>query len=235
MIKQEIDPKVAPGEHIMEIKVKEPKAVVVPPAVPEEVKVVKKRESIRASLLMIKQEIDPKVAPGEHIMEIKVKEPKAPVPVTVPEPAEPVVVKKRESIRKSLLLIKQEIDPKVAPGEHIMEIKVKEPKAAVVAAVVEPAEPVVVKKRESIRKSLLLIKQEIDPKVAPGEHIMEIKVKEPKAAVVAAVVEPAEPVVVKKRESIRKSLLLMKQEIDPNVPPGEHIMEIKVKDTKIAA
>ena len=202
-------------------------------AVPE-VRVPKPRASIRASLLMIKQEIDPKVAPGEHIMEIKVKEPKA-VVVPPPVPEEVKVVKKRESIRKSLLMIKQEIDPKVAPGEHIMEIKVKEPKVAVLETVPEPAEPVVVKKRESIRKSLLLIKQEIDPKVAPGEHIMEIKVKEPKVAVVAPVVEPAEPVVVKKRESIRKSLLLMKQEIDPNVPPGEHIMEIKVKDTKIAA
>jgi hypothetical protein len=230
MIKQEIDPKVAPGEHIMEIKVKEPKVVVVPPPVPEEVKVVKKRESIRASLLLIKQEIDPKVAPGEHIMEIKVKEPKPAVVAAPVEPAEPVVVKKRESIRKSLLLIKQEIDPKVAPGEHIMEIKVKEPKPAVVAAPVEPAEPVVVKKRESIRKSLLLIKQEIDPKVAPGEHIMEIKVKEPKAAVVPPPVP--EPVVVKKRESIRASLLMIKQEIDPKVAPGEHIMEIKVKEPK---
>ena len=151
------------------------------------------------------------------------------------EPTEAKVPKQRESIRKSLLLIKQEIDPKVAPGEHIMEVKVKEPKAVVVAPTPEPTEPVVVKKRESIRKSLLLIKQEIDPKVAPGEHIMEVKVKEPKAAVVAPTPEPTEPVVVKKRESIRKSLLLMKQEIDPNVPPGEHIMEIKVKETKIAA
>jgi hypothetical protein len=217
------------AENAVAVAVTEPVAAAVP-----EVRVPKPRASIRASLLMIKQEIDPKVAPGEHIMEIKVKEPKAVVvPPAVPE--EVKVVKKRESIRASLLMIKQEIDPKVAPGEHIMEIKVKEPKAPVLETVPEPAEPIVVKKRESIRKSLLLIKQEIDPKVAPGEHIMEIKVKEPKAAVVAAVVEPAEPVVVKKRESIRKSLLLMKQEIDPNVPPGEHIMEIKVKDTKIAA
>jgi hypothetical protein len=160
-------------------------------------KAPKKRESIRASLLMIKQEIDPKVAPGEHIMEIKVKEPKPAVvaaAITVPA-AEPVVVKKRESIRASLLMIKQEIDPKVAPGEHIMEIKVKEPKPAVVAAAitVPAAEPVVVKKRESIRASLLMIKQEIDPKVAPGEHIMEIKVKEPKPAVVVPVSTPVIP------------------------------------------
>jgi hypothetical protein len=52
-----------------------------------------------------------------------------------------VVVKKRESIRASLLMIKQEIDPKVAPGEHIMEIKVKEPKPAVVVPVSTPVIP----------------------------------------------------------------------------------------------
>ena len=95
-----------------------------------------------------------------------------------PAPIEVKVVKKRESIRASLIAIKQEIDPKVAPGEHIMEVKVKEPKAAVVPAPVVMSSPT--KKRESLRKSLILMKQEIDPTVAPGEHIMEIKVKEPK-------------------------------------------------------
>ena len=86
--------------------------------------------------------------------------------------------KKRESIRASLLAIKEEIDPKIAPGEHIMEVLVKEPKAVIVPAPVVMSSPT--KKRESLRKSLLLMKQEIDPTVAPGEHIMEIKVKEPK-------------------------------------------------------
>ena len=201
------------------------------PPTTTETKVVKPRESIRKSLLLIKEEIDPKIAPGEHIMEIKVKEPKAPVVPVVVEVRE---VKPRESIRKSLLLIKEEIDPKIAPGEHIMEIKVKEPKSpvAVAPAVVEVKE---VKKRESIRKSLLLIKEEIDPKIAPGEHIMEIKVKEPKSPIVAALAPVVEVKEVKKRESIRKSLILMKQEIDSSIPPGEHIMEIKVKDPKAAA
>ena len=145
-------------------------------------------------------------------------------------PPSPVVPKKRESIRASLIAIKQEIDPKIAPGEHIMEVKVKEPKPVVVLAPVVEAVPA--KQRLSIRASLLAIKQEIDPKVAPGEHIMEVKVKEPKAAVADAPAPVVLPSPTKKRESLRKSLILMKQEIDPTVAPGEHIMEIKVKEPK---
>ena len=113
-----------------------------------------------------------------------------------------------------------------------MEIKVKEPKAAVAAAPAPAVLPSPTKQRLSIRASLLAIKQEIDPKVAPGEHIMEVKVKEPKAAVAAAPAPVVLPSPTKKRESLRKSLILMKQEIDPTVAPGEHIMEIKVKEPK---
>ena len=142
-----------------------------------EVKEVKKRESIRASLILMKEEIDPKVAPGEHIMEVKVKEPKSPVVPVVVEVVEVKEVKPRQSIRASLLLIKEEIDPKIAPGEHIMEVLV--PKVAVVAALAPVVEVKEVKPRESIRASLILMKKDIDSSVAPGEHIMEIKVKEP--------------------------------------------------------
>ena len=194
-------------------------SVVMPPSPPKVVSsnenppspvVPKKRESIRASLIAIKQEIDPKVAPGEHIMEVKVKEPK---PVVVLAPVvEAVPAKQRLSIRASLLAIKQEIDPKVAPGEHIMEVKVKEPKPVVAAALAPVVEAVPAKQRLSIRASLLAIKQEIDPKVAPGEHIMEIKVKEPKAAVVAAPAPVVPPSPAKQRLSIRASLLAIKQE-----------------------
>ena len=231
LIKEEIDPKIAPGEHIMEVKVKEPKAPLVPVVVEvKEVKEVKPRESIRKSLLLIKEEIDPKIAPGEHIMEVKVKEPKAPFVPVVVVVKEVKEVKPRASIRASLILMKDEIDPKIAPGEHIMEVKVKEPKAPAAPAVVEVKEVKEVKPRESIRKSLLLIKEEIDPKIAPGEHIMEVKVKEPKAPVAPAVVEVKEVREVKPRASIRASLILKKKDIDPSVAPGEHIMEVKVKE-----
>ena len=45
------------------------------------------------------------------------------------------------------------------------------------------------KPRESIRKSLILMKKEIDSSVLPGEHIMEVKVKEPKGTKKAALVD----------------------------------------------
>ena len=99
--------------------------------------------------------------------------------------------KPRESIRKSLLLIKEEIDPKIAPGEHIMEVKVKEPKAPFVPVVVVVKEVKEVKPRESIRASLILMKKDIDPSVAPGEHIMEVKVKEPSSSISSLSASPA--------------------------------------------
>jgi hypothetical protein len=315
---------------------KEDSGSAIPTATTTEKKVPRPRESIRKSLILMKQEIDSKIAPGEHIMEVKVKEPKVSPsvlsgpasflsnfffpasafttsPAIVPAPMPAVAAASTTATAQPAALIAavaaasapapavKAVVPATAvnaqPAALIAAVAAASAAAPVVSAqpatlvtavvaasttapaviavvpavaIVSPAVPAVSgnvpavatfsaaalvaeaiaadpvtsggdgspakapKKRESIRASLLMMKQEIDPKVAPGEHIMEIKVKEPKPVVaLAAVPEPAvEPVVVKKRESIRASLLMMKQEIDPKVAPGEHIMEIKVKEPR---
>jgi hypothetical protein len=252
LMKQEIDSKIAPGEHIMEIKVKEPKA---------SPSVVSGPVSFLSSFLfpvssfMTSNATPPPVVPvpvpaasssaasnqpAALIAAIAAASAAAPAVKAVVPPtgvtAQPAALIAAVAAASTAAPAVKAVVPAVETVSAA-ELVAKAISADPVTSVGDGSQAKAPKKRESIRASLLMIKQEIDPKVAPGEHIMEIKVKEPKpAAALAPIPEPAtEPVVVKKRESIRASLLMIKQEIDPKVAPGEHIMEIKVNEPKVVA